>query len=319
MKILFAPDSYGGFLSAPEAVRLAQAVCPRWQGHPMSDGGEGLLDALLAHRPELVVHQGEVTGPQGQPRQARWLEDRARGLLLAEAAEANGLRWVQGPPRGLETTSRGVGELLVRHLLPRGLPVRLGLGGSATVDGGQGAAEVLSAGADLSGVEVWCDVRTPLADACRLYGPQKGLSPEEIGVQTARLLAWAAAQGSAVPLDVAGGGAAGGLGYFLAARGARLTSGAAAFARETALDARLAGVEVVVLGEGRLDATSRQGKVAGVVQRLALARGVRVAALVGSASADGQLTGPMEEIRKMKIDAFQAAAARLDRRLASTP
>ena len=311
-RILFAPDSYGGFLTAPEAVAAAQSACPCWRGHPMADGGEGTLDALRWHRPRLIEHTAEVTGPDGSLRRARYLRDPEEGVLYAEAAEANGLRWVQDdPPRGLRYTSRGVGELLAEHLLPWGLPVRLGLGGSATVDGGMGAAEVLTEATELSAVTVWCDVRTPLAEACVRFGPQKGLTAEEIGEQSARLLAWAAELGGDPAVE--GGGAAGGLGFFLAARGARLTAGAEAFAAVTGLAAAIRRAEVVVIGEGRLDDTSLEGKVAGTVLRLAQAEGRAVAALVGRRrGAAGALPGPVVEIRGETVSRLRSAAQALN-------
>lgn len=327
--MLYAPDSYGGFLTAPQAVRRAQAIRPDLRGHPMADGGEGTLDALRWHRPDLTVTQHTVTGPLGEPAAATLAIGPTHGFL--ETAQAIGLPLVGDRRDPLRATSHGVGEL-IRHTQDRGRRAQIGLGGSATVDGGFGAAqalglvsgdlhapgEIMGPAIWLDGVEVWCDVRTPLEDACRRYGPQKGLTAAQIAPQTAALMRWAArlnrwrgAQGrAAISPALEGGGAAGGLGFFLAALGATLRPGAEAFAAETRLDDAIAGEDVVIVGEGRMDETSFEGKVMEAVVRRARAAGCTVVALVGVAHIQSPLDTVIE-IGGMRMAAFDDAVRQL--------
>jgi glycerate kinase len=297
MRAVFAPDSYGGFLSAPAACRLVRKLLGargvELQIHPMADGGEGTREVLAFH--------GGVGSVQ--------VIESAR--LLGPGREAMGGCWHQRSslPLGLAMARPGDGPLVV------------GLGGTATMDGGVGALQALGltlrdAGgralprglaatsihrvASVHGpmplrgrlMELLVDVRSPLLRAPELYGPQKGLTAMDIADQGARLEGWAAALGAwreghgleALPLDLSGGGAAGGLGFALACVGARLVPGAARIAALTRLDERLRGADVLVLGEGRMDATSFEGKVADVVLGRARSLGAgKVFALVGSA------------------------------------
>lgn len=312
MRWLFAPDSYGGFCSAPEALSLASAQ--GWLGHPMSDGGEGLLDALRWHQPALSLQTTPTRGPCGSPRLAAWLRTPDGGVI--ESAR------VIGPTTGhpCDVRSRSTAGLAALLATRRG-PTIVGLGGSATVDGGRGALAALGE-ADLSDVVVWCDVQTPLTECMARFGPQKGLSEADVAAQTRAVLAWAghlneqrARRGlPPLPLALPGGGAAGGLGFALAARGARLVRGAHAFAERTRLDEAIAGCDGVILGEGRLDAGSFAGKVAGEVCGRARQAGKRVAALVGRAeSVPPPPIGPdiVVETGEASAAAFQAAARRL--------
>ena len=340
--VLVAPDSFGGWRSAPEVARALveqlEALGVRARAHPMADGGEGTLDALLAHGPG-VVRQVQVPGPLRQPRGGRFA--RLRGLTLIESAT------VLGPgPRvePLAASSFGLGVLLCAAARERRGRMVVGLGGSSTVDGGLGMLQALHLKAlDAHGVEIapgsgagaldrvrrmvgepvalgglvaWCDVRTPMALAAPHYGPQKGLSTAQIGPVSdglARLAdaldAWREARGrSALPRELAGGGAAGGLGYALAALDAELEPGADAFADHTDLDAALDRAHTVVLGEGRLDETSFDGKVVGTVLSRARARGLRVSAVVGQS--DGAPAAPRGP------DALFTGAPALDREAA---
>ncbi len=324
MRVVFAPDSYGGFLSAPAACRLLQRVLAL-RGlavaiHPMADGGEGSLDVLrfhgLAQRVEFVESAAWL-GPGEPGMVASWQERSsvALGVRLARCGDG---------------------------------PVLVGLGGTATMDGGAGALQALGlrlldlrgrslpaplpagelgrvrrvAGARPFGgtlLEVLRDVSSPLGRAATLYGPQKGMQAREIPSQRSALESWGRAlQGwcrrggqAPPPLQLAGGGAAGGLGFALACCGARLVPGAERIARLTGLRSALAGAGVVVLGEGCMDATSFEGKVAQVVLQQARALGVpRVAALVGSArSLPPAPEGPDEvvEAGEPSMEAFLAA------------
>ena len=305
--ILYAPDSYGGFLTAPEAVALAQEIRPDIVGHPMSDGGEGLLSALGTHF-SLCWETHRVSGPHHQRIDARL--GRMGDLTIIEAAEACGLKHTARRDP-LHATTAGVASLLKQA----GSSVLLGLGGSATIDGGIGMLCSLGLSAhgerghtpdwalsrctrlvgpwlSLSSVTVLLDVDTPIGEAAAVFGPQKGLHDADIPMVTDHLLrwtdtlnAWRASSGlPAIPADLPGGGAAGGLGFALAAAGARLRPGALDFADRTGLSAAIARADVVVLGEGRLDATSFQGKVASVVSRRARQAGKPVWAVVGVAT-----------------------------------
>jgi glycerate 2-kinase len=311
VRVVVAPDSFGGTLSARDA---AAAIAEGWRRArpddevvtvPMSDGGEGLLDVLA--RPVDVRHEVEVAGPLGRPVTAAWLE-RTDGSAVVESALACGLALVPAEQRTpLDTTTFGVGQLLddVRRAGCR--DVRVGLGGSATVDGGAGALTGLGyrlTVADGSGLKVggldlhrvahlergWAaawddvevtllaDVTTVLDDAAVRFGPQKGATPEDVEVLRTGLARWAEVVER--DLDVpglrsaAGSGAAGGLGFGLAAGlGGRLTNGAVAVAELVGLHAALADADVVITGEGRLDATSLEGKVVDAVTTLALLSG----------------------------------------------
>jgi glycerate 2-kinase len=325
VKVLFAPDSYGGFLSAPEACRRFAEHAARFSFrtvlHPMSDGGEGLLDVLAFHRPFSVIREIVVSGPYGEPQNAR--AGLMNGVLVVESAEPLGLaRVARREP--MCASSAGLGQLL-GTILDNGLfdgPILVGLGGTATMDAGLGTLLALglvawtddgrpigsATASDLANVQrlsgrtilerhvvdVLCDVGTPLAAAPRWFGPQKGLRPHQIEPLEGAfqrwghaLAAWRDARGfSPIPQDLPGGGAAGGVGFALAAgAGAHLVPGAAQVARFTGLDDDLSETSVLVVGEGRLDATSVQGKVAGEVIRRARGAGVdRVIALVGEAT-----------------------------------
>ncbi len=146
----------------------------------------------------------------------------------------------------------------------------MGLGGSATVDGGAGLREVLR---ELPvPTIVLCDVRTTLADAARLFGPQKGATAETVPVLERRL---AAMEELAPYAGLAGAGAAGGLGAALAALGAELVAGAPAILDLVGFDARLSACDVAVTGEGQVDRTTAEGKAPGVVAERCAAAGVR--------------------------------------------
>ena len=306
-------------MSSPEAcARVAAQLAGRGlrlRTHPMADGGEGTLDAIAAHRP-LQTRAVLARGPYGDLIPAR--VGRLGDVSILESAEAIGLAKACGRRDPLRATSAGLGRLLEAATAEDG-PILVGLGGSATVDGGLGALGALGLEAlDAQGrrlgpdavagdlhrlsrlvgppplqdrvVRVLCDVRTRQADAPARFGPQKGLAAADLssiegGFARLRdaLAAWrdAAALGPIDP-DIAGGGAAGGLGLALAAvLDAPLVPGAATMARLTGLEAAMEGVWCVVVGEGRLDPTSFEGKVAEVVTRAARAQGAAVIGLVG--------------------------------------
>lgn len=331
MKVVLAPDSFGGTLSPREA---AAAIAVGWRlarpddelvSVPLADGGEGLLDVVA--RPEDTWLTTEACGPLGHPVDAG-LVLRADGTAVIETALVCGLGLVAQPRRDpLLATSYGVGELLDAARDAGCERILVGLGGSATVDGGAGALTGLGfrltvadggglkvGGRDLHRVTAaargWArddwdtvevtllaDVSTVLADAPRRFGPQKGATPEAVELLERGLAAWAdiaerdLADGR-VHRRLPGTGAAGGLGFGLAAGlGARIVPGAAAVADLVDLDGALAGADLVVTGEGRLDATTAEGKVVTEVLARASAASVAVVAVVGQTGRDADTTG----------------------------
>jgi len=229
---------------------------------PVADGGEGTASALQRTRGGRW-HETSVPDAFGRERRARWLE-LPDGTAVVEAAEAIPLDPSRLDP--LEASSRGFGELIAST----GAPPRLllGLGGTATVDGGAGLREALT---ELPApTRVACDTLVPLLDAARLYAPQKGATPAQVDELAARL----SAMGELAPFaECPGAGSAGGLGAALAALGAELVPGAALVLDETGFDP--AGFDLVVTGEGTVDRTTATGKAPGEVARRCREAGVR--------------------------------------------
>jgi glycerate kinase len=260
-RALACPASLKGVLSAREAAAALAEGLRRWSDVdelPVGDGGEGTLDALHAalggEWSETEVHDAF-----GRPRTARWL--RREEDAFVEAAQAIPL-----DPRRLDpiaASSRGLGELIRATGKPRRLFV--GLGGTANVDGGRGLLDVLD---ELPApTTVACDVDVPLVDAVRLFAAQKGATPEQFAELLARL----------EPLepyaDLPGAGAAGGLGAALASLGADLLQGAELVLDVIGFDP--AAYDLVVTGEGAVDATTRRGKAPGRVAGRCRNAGVR--------------------------------------------
>ena len=273
MRALLCPASLKGVLSAREAAAaLARGV--REAGAearelPIADGGEGTAE-VLATALGGEWKEARVSDPLERPLVAEWLllED---GRAVVEAAAAIGLPLVEREERDpLRATSRGLGELVVAALDSTPISLVVALGGTATVDGGAGLLDVVPR-LPVPTVAL-CDVRTRLADAARVFGPQKGASPEDVEVLERRLAAmeelWPFA-------DLLGSGAAGGLGAAFASLGAELVAGAPAVLDLLGFDERLSRCDVVVTGEGRVDATTMQGKAPGEVAARAVAAGVR--------------------------------------------
>ncbi|UXJ51435.1 glycerate kinase [Pseudomonas citronellolis] len=324
MKLVIAPDSFKESLSAPE---VAAAIARGWSRarpldeillRPMADGGEGTVDAVLAatggERRECAVR-----GPLGAPVQAHWgwLEE---GAAVIEMAAASGLHWVAPELRdATRTTSYGTGELIRAALEAGARKIILGLGGSATNDGGMGLLQALGVrfldergeplgdgGAALAGlhaidlagldprlagveVEVAADVNNPLCGehgASAVFGPQKGASPEQVRQLDAALARYAEVAARTLGQDHSlfpGVGAAGGLGF--AARAflrARFRPGVELVAEVSGLAEALQGADLAITGEGRLDEQSLHGKTPIGVARLAREAGVPLIALAGS-------------------------------------
>ncbi len=287
MRVLIAMDKFRGTVSAHAACAAVANAC--WElgldadEAPMSDGGEGLLDVLGGPNRTAVV-----TGPLGQPVEAGWRFD--AGTAVIEMARASGLELAGGAESNdpMLATTAGTGELIDRALDQGARHIVVGLGGSATTDGGLGALEAMRRPSRLRSVdvEVACDVRTTFVDAAAVFAPQKGARPSQVALLTARLEGLAARYRDEFGVDVTeleGSGAAGGLAGGLAALGATLVPGFELVAAEVELEPRLAAADVVVTGEGHLDAQSLDGKVVGGVLELARAAGKRAIVIVGDA------------------------------------
>jgi glycerate kinase len=264
------PDKFRGTLTAPEAAEamaggLREAGMDDVVTCPLADGGEGTLDALLAGRGG-ERRTARVTGPLGDPVDADWalLPD---GTAVVEMAQASGLAVAGDANDPVEATTRGTGELIALAARSGAARVVVGLGGSATTDGGLGALDALGWSLPVPVVAA-CDVETRFLDAARVFGPQKGATAEQIEVLTERLEGLAAMYLDQRGVDVrplARSGAAGGLAGGLAALGAKLKPGFKVVAEAVRLHDTLAGASLVLTGEGRLDSTSLRGKVVGGV------------------------------------------------------
>jgi glycerate kinase len=319
-RVLFAPDSFKGSLTS---VQVAQALADGWRLArptdvtllcPLADGGEGTLEAI-AVAGGWVWRNAEVHDPLGRPIAARWLHSADGTRAVIEMAEASGLsRLASGERDAVAATSIGTGEAIRAALDLDVAWIVLGIGGSATTDGGAGLLGGLGANVDrdaafvdldnmdprLAGVDlaVACDVSNPLlgeSGAAAIYGPQKGATPADVAELDRRLSRYADA------LDVASGrteratpgaGAAGGVGYALLSiqdrfRSFALRPGIELLMQATDFDARLAESDLVVTGEGRIDAQTAFGKTAVGVARRAQAAGVPCIAVGGGVEVEG--------------------------------
>jgi glycerate 2-kinase len=281
MRLLAAPDKFRGTLTARQAAAAiaAGAVRAGWTANelPLADGGEGTLEVLGGGNRRTVV-----TGPLGEPVEAAWrlAED---GSALIEAALASGLTLAGGPERNdpLGATSRGVGELVAAAVAEGAERIVVAVGGVASTDGGVGATEAVPHPLRVP-LDVACDVDARFLDAADVFAPQKGASPEQVLLLHERLA-------KLVVPDIPGSGAAGGLAGGLAAIGARLLPGFDVVADGLGFAEQLAEADLVVTGEGRLDATSFTGKVVGGVIERAEAAGVETLVLAGEVAANSPI------------------------------
>jgi glycerate kinase len=312
MRVVAAPDKLRGTASAAEvAAAVARAAATAgWTCDqvPMADGGEGTLAALGGPNRTSVV-----TGPLGTPVEAAWRLDGRTAVI--EMAEASGLALVGGAEANdpVAASSAGTGELIVAALDSGATRVVVGVGGSATTDGGLAALRALHPLGRLKGVElvVACDVRTRFVDAAEVFAPQKGATGAQVELLRRRLDRLAQVYLAEHGVDVTeldGAGAAGGLAGGLAAAGARLVSGFDVVADELELYDRMEGADLVVTAEGFLDEQSFEGKVVGGVAELAAQAGVPVVAIVGEVF-DG--VGDRLEVVSL-VERFGADRARSD-------
>jgi glycerate kinase len=286
-RVLVAPDSFKGTFTAAqvaEAVSAGVAETAVAVPLPVADGGEGTMDVLLQALGGAVETR-TVEDPLGRPVRARFalLGDGARAVV--ETAEASGLGLVDPSERdALRAGTRGTGQLVVAARDAGARSILIAVGGSATTDGGSGAVEAILAAGGLAGVrvDVLCDVTTPFEDAARVFGPQKGADADAVRALTARLHE----QAQRLPKDPRGRprtGAAGGLsGALWAAFDAELVSGAEYVLDAVGFDARVAEAALVIVGEGRLDEQTFEGKILGEAVRRARRAGVPAHGVVGT-------------------------------------
>ena len=312
MHVVAAPDKLRGTASAPAAAaavaRAAAAAGWACDEVPMADGGEGTLDALGGANRITTVH-----GPLGDPVEAGWRLDGRTAVI--EMAAASGLAVVGGAEANdpVAASTVGTGEVIAAALDAGATRIIVGVGGSATTDGGLAALRALHPVGRLLGAEliVACDVRTRFLDAAEVYGRQKGATDAQVELLRRRLERLAQVYQTEHGVDVTtieGSGAAGGLAGGLAAIGARLVPGFDLVADEVGLYDRIEDADLVITGEGFLDAQSFEGKVVGGVAALAAHAGVPVVAIAGQI-----FDGAERQIESISlVERFGAARARTD-------
>jgi len=259
---LVAPTAFKGTMSPLAAARHLAAPGDRLL--PLSDGGDGFLECLH-HGLGGAIEEMPAGDPFGRVRPVPVLR-LAGGGVAVECAKVIGLAGLDRLDP-VTASSRGLGELLQR--LQHEPRVWIGLGGSATVDGGRDWPPL-----HLPPTTVFCDVRTDLADAARIFAPQKGARPEDVSLLAARLAGLGLPRGPRT-------GAAGGLGAKLLSLGADLVDGGERMLDVLHFATACRGVDAVVTGEGRLDASSLEGKLPVVVARRARSLGLRVVGRFG--------------------------------------
>jgi len=329
MKIVIAPDSYKESLSALDVATAIESgfreIFPtaEYVKIPVADGGEGTVEAMVAATDGRIVKVA-VKGPLGEQAEGFYGISGDEQSAFIEMAAASGLEMVPPAKRDpLITTSWGTGEL-IRHALDAGVKhIIIGIGGSATNDGGAGMVQALGAklldengqqialgGAALETlaridtaqldkrlaecrIEVACDVTNPLTGkkgASAVFGPQKGATPEMIDRLDKALGHYARIIARDLDLDVlhlAGGGAAGGMGAALYAFcGAELRQGIEIVTDALALDEYVIGADLVITGEGRIDSQTVHGKVPVGVAKVAKRHNIPVIGIAGSLTAD---------------------------------
>lgn len=329
MKIVIAPDSYKESLSALEVAQAIEAgfrqVFPtaEYCCLPVADGGEGTVDAMVAATGGRRIEVG-VTGPLGKPVTAFYGLTGDGETAVIEMAAASGLALIPRDERDpMRATSRGTGELIIAALDAGARRFILGIGGSATNDGGAGMLQALGvrlldpqgdelgpgggeldrlARIELDGldsrlagceIEVACDVDNPLVGprgASAVFGPQKGATPEMVAALDAKLghFAEIVARDTGIAVaDVPGTGAAGGMGAaMLAFLGASLRPGIDIVMEAVGLDHEVADADLVITGEGRIDSQTINGKTPIGVARVAKKHGKAVIGIAGCLAAD---------------------------------
>ena len=331
MKIVIAPDSFKESLTA---LHVCEAVEKGIRTHfpkaeiskvPMADGGEGTVQSLVDATGGQII-QAKVTGPLGKEVEAFYgiLGDGKTAVI--EMAAASGLHHVPMDERNpLITTTRGTGELILKALDQKVKHIIIGIGGSATNDGGAGMAKALGAklinanGAEIKEgggslnqlaaidltnfdsrlaevkVEVACDVDNPLTGetgASAVFGPQKGATPDMVRQLDRNLAHYAAVIEKEMDIhiqNVPGAGAAGGLGGgLLAFLSAELKPGVEIVIEATQLESYIKDADLVITGEGRIDGQTIYGKTPIGVAKTAKKHSVPVIAIAGSIGAGSE-------------------------------
>lgn len=316
LTVLIAPDSFKGSLTS---VQVAQGLADGWQRarpddsvllSPLADGGEGTLEAIAAAG-GWEWRTANVLDPIRRSIDARWLRSTDGGRAVVEMAAGSGLSRLRPDERDpLGATSVGTGQLIRAAIDAGARSIVLGIGGSATNDGGRGLLDGLGAtneGADLAGIDprlaetellVACDVTNPLLGArgaAATYGPQKGATPAQVAEIDDRLAAFADRLRAATGRDereTPGAGAAGGVGFALLSIQDRFRSFALRPGVDLVIDAtgfadKLGRADLVVSGEGRVDEQTAFGKTALGVAKRASAAGVPVVVVGGGVMPEG--------------------------------
>jgi glycerate kinase len=319
--VLVAPDSFKGTFRATEVAAaigrgLESAGLVPPDLCPVADGGEGTMEALL------TALGGETAGarvhdPLGREVDAGFALLEGGGTAVVEGSQASGLGLVAEAERDAEAaSSRGTGELIAAAVDAGAEVVLLACGGSATTDGGAGAIEALTEAGGLRGSKLvcLCDVRTPFERAAIVFAPQKGADAAAVQRLTRRLAEQAAAlprDPTGVPMTGCAGGLSGGL---WATFGAVLEPGAAFVLDALDYDERMRAARAVIVGEGRIDEQTLQGKIAGEAATRARQAGVPCFAIVGRNDLDA-LGARLLDIQRIAeahdLAAIEAAAAGL--------
>jgi glycerate 2-kinase len=319
--VLVAPDGFKGTFRATEVAAaigrgLESAGLRPPDLCPVADGGQGTMEVLLtALGGETAA--ARVHDPLGREIEAAFglLED--GGTAVVEMARASGLALLAPEERDpVAASTRGTGELVAAAVEAGAQVILVACGGSATTDGGAGAIEAIEASGGVHGAKIvcLCDVRTPFERAAEVFGPQKGADPATVKRLTARLREVAAGL-PRNPLGVPMTGCAGGLsGGLWAQYDAALEPGAPFVLRALDFDTRMRAARAVIVGEGRIDEQTMQGKIAGEIATRARQAGVPCFAIVGSSELDAfgaRMLDLQRVLEATDLDEIAAAAASL--------
>lgn len=317
-KLLIAPNAFKGTFRATEVCRqLYPKLVANFdiQLLPLSDGGDGFIECIHVQIPELELISSRVTGPiPGTQVEAKWLWDASNQIAYIESAQACGLALLKGNLRPMDATTFGVGELIRAAQAKGAEDIYLGLGGTASTDGGVGAlqalgwsfrdtngqqiptggrglpfiAEIIPARFKWPVLNLMTDVQNRLLGeqgAAVIFGPQKGATPIQVqelerGLSALWLYCF---RDLKMNIDFPGSGAAGGLAAGLALLGnTQIGSGSHLIFDLGDLEEKVAWADVVITGEGRFDQQSFMGKVTGEILKVAQSRGKRTAVIAGS-------------------------------------
>ncbi len=284
-KVVVAMDSMKGCLDSLSASRaLADGISQQFEGAevvcvPVADGGEGTAEAMAFGNSRFVKQNSVVTGPLGEEVAAEWYWDEGNGIAVMDMAAVAGLALVDESRRDpLKASTYGVGELIMEAVAKGAKKILLGLGGSATVDGGMGAVRALTQeqsdaliekiGIEDVELDLLCDVAAPFTGergAARIFGPQKGASAEDVEMLEERLdeIRRKVMESRGIDLnEFPGSGAAGGLaGGLIAFAGGKIVKGASTVLDAIGFDDIIDGADLIITGEGSSDRQTLMGKI----------------------------------------------------------